>query len=331
MVNSNNQEVVQDTSLGNSNIQTLNKIENNETNIRATAWCFTIFNNIDTNIIRFKEYFEKLNYEYIMGIELCPKTNKKHIQGYCYSKKRIYWKSLKKIENSIHLEIAKGDKLDNYIYCSKNGNDELIFSNMNVNKIKIEKLGINEYNRLELLKEYENIELYYWQQQVIDWLDYMKKTGNNRKILYVINECGNVGKSHLTRLLYLKNNDAFLIGKNITNTAFNIKRKFELNQNCTIGLYDCSKTCIPNESQIELLMNKVVFSNKYECGELILNKIQIVVFTNSIHIGSLNHDRYDILDLDLNINKIIGFKEWKNRREIFEKDLEYNSSDFDSE
>lgn len=89
---------------------------------QSRNWCFTDFQNITF------EHFNKIYEEYsdiiryiCVGIEICPKTNKTHMQGWIqfFNKKRMG--GVKKIlmNNKIHLESMRGNAFDNDKYCSK--------------------------------------------------------------------------------------------------------------------------------------------------------------------------------------------------------------------
>ena len=68
------------------------------------------------------EEFLNLATRYIViGREICPKTQKKHLQGYVYFENPRSFKSVKKLFGNAHIERTKGTPEDNRDYCIKDG------------------------------------------------------------------------------------------------------------------------------------------------------------------------------------------------------------------
>lgn len=89
---------------------------------RSRKWTFTLNNNtkVETdNIIRWLSS-QKIIYS-IIGLEHAPTTNTQHLQGYISFKNDKSMKNIKKgfNTNRVHLEMAKGNDLQNQKYCSK--------------------------------------------------------------------------------------------------------------------------------------------------------------------------------------------------------------------
>lgn len=83
----------------------------------AKNFCFTLFN--------FELYDDFVNYDYeylVMGLEICPKTQKEHYQGF------IRFKSTKKLTTlishfkGVHFEFMATDAYTSITYCKKDGN-----------------------------------------------------------------------------------------------------------------------------------------------------------------------------------------------------------------
>jgi uncharacterized protein involved in high-affinity Fe2+ transport len=89
---------------------------------QSRNWCFTSFENIDWEKL-FDNYKDIIRY-LCVGDEICPKTGKKHKQGWLQfvNKKRLG--GVKKIIgcNKIHLKACKGTAKENDKYCQKDGN-----------------------------------------------------------------------------------------------------------------------------------------------------------------------------------------------------------------
>lgn len=81
---------------------------------RSRAFCYTLFNYDDSTVAKLKE----LKSEYhIIGFEVCPTTGKKHLQGFVYFANARSTSALKKIANSIHIEMMKGTPKQASEYC----------------------------------------------------------------------------------------------------------------------------------------------------------------------------------------------------------------------
>lgn len=89
---------------------------------QSRNYCFTDFKNINF------DFYEKIYNEYkdiiryiCVGIEICPKTKKQHIQGWIqfFNKKRIGGVKRCLNNKSLHCESMRGTAFDNDKYCSK--------------------------------------------------------------------------------------------------------------------------------------------------------------------------------------------------------------------
>lgn len=89
----------------------------------AKRWCFTIFNfnddNWKTDVSSMFSRYDK----FCVGLEICPKTLNKHLQGFCeFAKKERPLTRFAKVFPGIHFEKTKGTVDENLKYCSKDGN-----------------------------------------------------------------------------------------------------------------------------------------------------------------------------------------------------------------
>lgn len=80
------------------------------------CWLYTCFYDLDKTIIP-----DELCEYRIEGKELCPKTQKPHIQGYVIFKKKIRFTALKKLHTNAQWTAANGSGWQNFVYCSKDG------------------------------------------------------------------------------------------------------------------------------------------------------------------------------------------------------------------
>lgn len=94
-------------------------------------WCFTLYPSAYDNSRRVREDIaamgESASY-LVAGKETCPKTGKKHYQGFVVFKERTRFSKLKKdFDASIHWEPTRGTAEQNYEYCSKEDKDPIIY------------------------------------------------------------------------------------------------------------------------------------------------------------------------------------------------------------
>ncbi len=84
-------------------------------------WCFTDFELLDWAAI-YTEYADIIRY-LCYGEEICPKTGKKHLQGWIQFNAQKRMTAIKKVARSkkLHLEPCQGGEEENNKYCSKEG------------------------------------------------------------------------------------------------------------------------------------------------------------------------------------------------------------------
>lgn len=63
---------------------------------------------------------------FVAGKEVCPETSRPHLQGYVYFTNQVSFRHVATtmFKGKAHVEVAKGDSLQNFAYCSKGGNFE---------------------------------------------------------------------------------------------------------------------------------------------------------------------------------------------------------------
>jgi len=86
---------------------------------QTAGWVFTIYDYDDNT----KIYLKKLPYRFLcFGDEICPKTNRPHLQGYILFEKKRRFNGVQNIlPVGAHIEAAGGTAEDNAFYTSKEG------------------------------------------------------------------------------------------------------------------------------------------------------------------------------------------------------------------
>lgn len=87
---------------------------------RSRNYCFTDFQDTDYEKL-YTEYKDIIRY-ICFGKEICPKTGKKHIQGWIQLVNPRRFGGIKKLLGpKVHIEACRGSEYDNDKYCTKDG------------------------------------------------------------------------------------------------------------------------------------------------------------------------------------------------------------------
>ena len=90
---------------------------------QSASWCFTQFvkfNERDQEYVPRILWNEEAMVYLIYQLEECPKSGRLHWQGYIQFKNRVRMQRVKQLLDldNVHLEIARGDDVQNRFYCS---------------------------------------------------------------------------------------------------------------------------------------------------------------------------------------------------------------------
>lgn len=143
--------------------------------------------------------------------------------------------------------------------------------------------------------------------------EYLNNEGDNRTILFVIDEKGGKGKTFLSNYLFNTRDDIFYStnGKTtdiVYNYSKSIKRNILIDITRKISLDKI------NFDAIETIINPIFTSNKYTSGTFIRKeKSNCIIFTNNNNVENLinylSEDRIKILNLDKDL-KIYSYNEY---------------------
>lgn len=90
-------------------------------NTRSRGWCFTVNNYQEDDIDRLDDLSNVSTY-LCYGKEVAPTTGTPHLQGYIYfDNAKTFSKIQKLLPKGAHIELAKGNALENNSYCKKEG------------------------------------------------------------------------------------------------------------------------------------------------------------------------------------------------------------------
>ena len=146
----------------------------------ARQWCFTWHDYPASWEMQFQSLQCKLS-GYIIGKEICPDTQRPHLQGWVEMAKKGRPTQLK-LAKQIHWEKARGTPQANHTYCTKDANAVSWGSGAAAEPYKVE------------------LELYPWEIQLVEHL--IETPPDDRHIYWVWEENGCAGKTTFQKYLY---------------------------------------------------------------------------------------------------------------------------------
>ena len=237
-------------------------------------WCFTMYPN-DIEILETVE--SSLNLickKWIFGIETCPTTGKKHLQGFMHLLKKMRRTQISLPFNP-HLEPCKGDEAQNVKYCSKEGN--------------VRSFGFPP--PLVVIKE---CEFNTFQKMIVElFLGPVDK----RKVYWFWDPIGGCGKSDICKYLVHRYNILFCNGgksSDLINLVFNTEA-------IPAMIWDMPRdTTKISFNAIESIKNGMVCNTKYETGIKLFNPPHIFILSNNLpeDFGRLSADRWVVYKID---------------------------------
>lgn len=298
-------------------------------NIRQRDFCLTIhdtdwyLNNMAMQL-RDDESNDKIKY-YVMGIEICPTTNKKHIQGYIYYRDARTFSAVKKDFPTAHIEARSEQSTPQQAsdYCKKEGNWE------ERGVLPVDKRGkVNEWKDIvedikngttleDLTMKYPEAAIRYCagiknmyelhrpkhkfsilekygkynniQTKIIQYVD---APTHDREIYWVYDPKGGCGKTDLANHLISNNN--FLVFGN----AKTADVALAWNGENVIFDYSRSQQDHINYGVIEDIKNGRIFSGKYQSCTKLYARPKVLVFANFLpDYGKMSSDRWNIQEV----------------------------------
>ena len=239
---------------------------------RKSFYCFTLFN-YETIEVEFNRQLKLISKKYIYGREICPTTNKKHLQGFIALKKPMRITELK-LSGNPHLSACLGNEEQNIKYCSKDGD--------------IVKYP-TPVNLISALRPFQaDIERIYFTEP------------DDRKIYWFWENTGGVGKSAFVKYMVVKHGCLFCDGgkkSDLINLVFNADM-----DNCRAIIWDLPRSTKGNisYSTLESIKNGLVCNTKYETGVKYFNAPHIFVFANypPEEPDKLSSDRWEIREIE---------------------------------
>lgn len=245
--------------------------------VPSKRWCFTFNNYSRIELETLETLFKNKNCLYIFGLEVGT-SGTPHLQGYIESKTKIRPVETFGFKN-IHWEKSKGTKEENILYCSKSGQ---IHTNMPIKK--------------KLIDPMEGLQLYEWQNNILEIISH---TPEKRKIHWFWSLEGCTGKSTFAKHLVM-NNGAYVVCGKGADIKFALAKAME-ERDIEIIVWDIPRDVgnTISYATLEEVKNGLMFSTKFESGQVIFNIPHIIVFANKEPVLSkLSEDRWDVRKLE---------------------------------
>lgn len=295
-------------------------------------YCFTVFNyNKETETKLIDLYPDTIDY-LCYGYEKCPTTGREHLQGYLHLKKKLRWSQVIRFFN-VHpaLYQCKGSPQSNFVYCTKDGEsyelgirpfkekrsntmNEIIkklLDGTTVEQIcntymchvyvamrdKIHKTveDIQGERMMKALKIDEMGSLMRLRDWQSDLLKQTSEKNNDRRVFWVYETRGGVGKSYLCREMFKKNPKNVIILQNGTSRDLS----FLYTGQSTVLLDYCrSEKSEINYEILEKMKNGFLTSTKYESKTKFFKSPLVICFANfPPNVQTLSFDRWYIFEI----------------------------------
>lgn len=244
--------------------------------VPSKRWCFT-FNNYDPDDVETLETnFKSFDIEYIFGEEVGEKGTP-HLQGYIECPIKIRPIEKLDLNKSISWRRAKGNKLHNINYCSKDG--KFYYS-----------------PKMKPPRQLKLIEPRGWQLKV---LDIIKEEPDDRTIHWYWDN-GGTGKTSLCKYLIMKHEAIVLGGKatDIKNGILTYYNKEGYTPDLIVVNITRSMEQFVSYEGLENIKDMMFYSGKYEGGQICGPSPHLIVFANfEPDKTKLTNDRWKITEL----------------------------------
>lgn len=291
--------------------------------VRSNRICFTLNNYTEEECSLLKDFSATECVDYMIVGKEVGKSGTPHLQGFISVRPSFLkakdgnvskWKSLCPALHRAHLESAYGSDHQSKDYCSKDGQ---IFLEIGTPATKVQshwdllvqcttmeeardicpESFIKYHNQLKTIvagnqgtPDIAPKMLKPWQAEVVNRLRHQ----NERKVLFVVDEVGNSGKSELTKWM-LCNLNSFVSTGGKVGDLMHIHSKKKDTKYSVFDMARCNNPDYFPWNFIEMLKNGWYQSTKYDGSTIVCGVQKIVMFLNQeppMH--KLSADRYDI-------------------------------------
>ncbi|AUM61852.1 Rep [uncultured virus] len=246
---------------------------------RARTFCITLYYHDIDKVECLKNYMVEKGIDCVLGKEICPETQRQHIQGYLEFEYQVSFSTLKKKFPDMHIERCK-DKIKGREYCLKDGD---IYFDMH--PPPVDKFLKNEPK--------------WWQTEI---LEKIKEEPDDRTINWYYDLVGGCGKTTLAKHIVTKyKRQCIYTGGKAADVKFGVNKFMkEKKNNLRIVIFDYTRSqeqFISYEA-IESVKNGIFFSTKFESEMCYFDSPHVFVFANYPPDESkLSKDRWNIVEI----------------------------------
>lgn len=268
---------------------TKTSIVNTNDNSRCRKWHLVLNNYTDEEYKILSEHFIQKGWTYVIGKEIGEENKTPHLQMFVEHKNAISFKYLKKLNSRMNIRKARGNKEQNFQYCSKDGD---FITNIKMRRPVKDPLKGKTYKP--------------FQEEIINIIN---TEPDDRVIYWYWEPDGNVGKTTLAKHICLKekNRTLFLGGKG-SDIKYGVKSFIDNKENdlntCIFHFTRSIENYISYEA-LESIKDGIFYNSKYESGMVLFNSPHVICFANyEPDTSKLSNDRWVIKKLtptDLNI------------------------------
>lgn len=249
---------------------------------KSKVWCFTSFD-VTENWQALFLTFIGADAKYCFQQEECPETGKLHIQGVVAFKNARHLGGLIIFDGAMHWERAKSFKAS-VLYCS------------DPNKLGACRLTTNVVVPRHPVDPMSGLQMKPWQ---IDLSEQLSQPPDQRKIIWLWEDTGGVGKTTFCKSYCLKNKDALLVGGRVSDMKYAVSAIVsKRGHGPRVIFFDIPRSRpvdMISWDGLEELKNGMFFSGKYESGMVMYDIPHLVVFANyPPDITRLSGDRWNI-------------------------------------
>jgi len=289
---------------------------------QSKRWVFTLNNYDEAELESLRANLQKEARYAIFGKEV-GKEDTPHLQGYASFGNAYRLKRVKLLLGErCHVEVARGNEEENYIYCSKENNFEEFGKRIESGKrndLELFKEAVKngDLNPKSLREKHSTVfarcprfcidyindntevlkpECHPLREWQADLFKQLKFKPDDRKIKFVVDRAGNEGKTWFCKYYCYLHDDAMYM-----RPTKHADMAYALMQNLRVLFLDCTRQQIEHlpYSFLESVKDGLVFSPKYESRMKMFSPVHVVVMMNEEpNYGFLSEDRYDVIRLD---------------------------------
>lgn len=137
---------------------------NTNSKTRSRAYTITSYN-VEEDWTRMEELFSQKGWKYIIAKEICPKTKRTHLQCYFYHNNDVRWTTLKRMNDTWHIEVAKKNELANFYYCKKDGEYKTNMDEDEIIDMMAGRRARHCRRKVESMSETERMDIVDWCKQ----------------------------------------------------------------------------------------------------------------------------------------------------------------------